>query len=73
MIIFKAGVFSGHILVNTIISSELYCCYMIIFCGLVKIMIVQDTRYKIQEFIHQFWAQQGHTKMMHMKEEKFKR
>ena len=31
---------------------------------------IQDTRYK--NFIHQFWAQQGHTKMMHMKEEKSK-
>ena len=37
MIIFIAGVFSGHILVKTIISSELYCCNMIIFCKLLKI------------------------------------
>ena len=40
MIIFIAGVFSG-LLVKTIIPSELYCCNMIIFCKLVKIMIVQ--------------------------------
>ena len=25
---------------------------------------------KIREFIHQFWAQQGHTKMSYMKKEK---
>ena len=41
MIIFIAGVFSGHILVKTRIPSELYCCNMIIFCKPVKIMIVQ--------------------------------
>ena len=35
-----------------------------------KVYKIQDTRYK--NFIHQFWAQQGHTKMMHMKEEKSK-
>ena len=29
MIIFIAGVFSGHILVKKIILSELYCCNMI--------------------------------------------
>ena len=34
MIIFIAGVFSGHILVKKIILSELYCCNMIIFCKL---------------------------------------
>ena len=34
-------------------------------------LIHEDTRYK--NFIHQFWAQQGHTKMMHIKEEKSKR
>ena len=28
MIIFIAGVFSSHILVKTIILSELYCCNM---------------------------------------------
>ena len=38
MIIFIAGVFSGHILIKTIIPSELYCCNMIIFCKLVQIM-----------------------------------
>ena len=43
MIIFIAGVFSGYILVKTIIPSELYCCNMIIFCKLVKIMIVQTS------------------------------
>ena len=43
MITFIAGVFSGHILVKTIIPSELYCCNMIIFCKLVKIMIVQTS------------------------------
>ena len=43
MIIFTAGVFSGHILVKTIIPSELYCCNMIIFCELVKIMIVESS------------------------------
>ena len=37
MIIFIAGVFSGHILVKKIILSELYCCNMIIFCKLLKI------------------------------------
>ena len=41
MIIFIAGVFSGRILVQTIIPSELYCCNMIIFCKLAEIMIVQ--------------------------------
>ena len=41
MKIFIASVFRGHILVKTIIPSELYCCNMIIFCKLVKIMIVQ--------------------------------
>ena len=39
MIIFIAGVFSGHILVKKIILSELYCCNMIIFCKLLKIKI----------------------------------
>ena len=44
MIIFIAGVFSGHILVKTIIPSELYCCNMIIFFKLVKkIMKVQTS------------------------------
>ena len=43
MIIFTAGVFSGHILVKTIIPSELYYCNMIILCRLVKIMIVQTS------------------------------
>ena len=37
------GVFSGHILVKTIILSELYCCNMIIFCKLVKIKTVQTS------------------------------
>ena len=41
MIIFIAGVFSGHILVKTIIPSELYFCNMTIFCKLLKIMIVR--------------------------------
>ena len=40
MIIFIAGVFSGHILVKKIILSELY---MIIFCKLLKIKIVQTS------------------------------
>ena len=43
MIIFIAGVFSGHILVKTINPSELYCCNMIIFCKLVKMMKVQTS------------------------------
>ena len=43
MIIFIAGVFSGHILVKTIVPSKLYCCNMIIFCKLVKIMKVQTS------------------------------
>ena len=43
MIIYIACVFSGHILVKTIIPSELYCCNMIIFCKLVKLMIVQTS------------------------------
>ena len=43
MIIFICGVFSVHILVKTIITIELYCCNMIIFCKLVKIMIVQTS------------------------------
>ena len=43
MIIFIAGVFSGHILLKAIILSELHCCNMIIFCKLVKIMIVQTS------------------------------
>ena len=43
MIMFIAGVFSGHILVKKIILSELYCCYMIIFCKLLKIKIVQTS------------------------------
>ena len=34
MKIFIAGVFSGHILVKTIILSELYCCNMIISVSL---------------------------------------
>ena len=41
MIIFIAGVFSGHILVKKIILRELYCCNMIIFCKLLKMKIVQ--------------------------------
>ena len=41
MIIFIAGVFSGHILVKKIILSELYCYNMIIFCKLLKIKIEQ--------------------------------
>ena len=40
MIIFIAGVFSGHILVKKITHRELYCCNMIIFCKLLKIKIV---------------------------------
>ena len=43
MIIFIAGVFSGHILVKKIILSELHCCNMIIFCKLLKIKIVQTS------------------------------
>ena len=43
MIIFIAGVFSGHILVKKIFLSELYCCNMIIFCKLWKIKIVQTS------------------------------
>ena len=43
MIIFIAGVFSGHILVKRIILSELYCCNMIILCKLLKIKIVQTS------------------------------
>ena len=43
MIIFIAGVFSGHILVKKIIDSELYCCNMIIFYKLLKIKIVQTS------------------------------
>ena len=46
IIIFIAGFFSGHILVKTIILSKLYCCNMIIFCKLVKIMKVQTSLYK---------------------------
>ena len=38
-----AGVFSGHILVKTIIHSKLYCCNMIIFCKLLKIKIVHTS------------------------------
>ena len=43
MIIFIAGVFSGHILVKKLIQGELYCCNMIIFCKLLKIKIVQTS------------------------------
>ena len=43
MIIFIAGVFSGHILIKTIIHTELYRCNMIIFCKLLKIKIVQTS------------------------------
>ena len=43
MIIFIAGVFSGHILVKKITLSELYCCNMIIFCKPLKIKIVQTS------------------------------
>ena len=43
MVIFIVGVFSGHILVKTIILNELYCCNMIIFCKLLKIKIVQTS------------------------------
>ena len=43
MIIFIAGGFSGHILAKTIIPSELYCCNMIIFCKLVKIVKGQNS------------------------------
>ena len=43
MIIFIAGVFSGHILVKTLIPSELYCCSMIILCKLVKVILVQTS------------------------------
>ena len=43
MIIFIAGVFNGHILVKTIILSELYCCNMTIFSKLVRIRIVQTS------------------------------
>ena len=46
MIIFIAGVFSGHILGKTIIHSELYCYDMIIFCKLFKIKIVQTSSCK---------------------------
>ena len=40
---FHSRVLSGHILVKTIIPSELYSCNMIIFCKLVKIMKVQTS------------------------------
>ena len=43
MIFFIAGVFSGHILVRTIIHSELHCCNMIILCKILKIKIVQTS------------------------------
>ena len=43
MIIFIAGVFSGYILVKTIVPSEWYCYNMIIFCKLVKITVVQTS------------------------------
>ena len=43
MIIFIAGVFSGHILVKKIILDKLYCCNMIIFCKLLKIKIAQTS------------------------------
>ena len=43
IIIFIASVLSGQILVKTIIPSELYCCNMIIFCKLVKIVVVQTS------------------------------
>ena len=43
MIIFIAGIFSCHILVKTIILSELNCCNMIIFRKLLKIKIVQTS------------------------------
>ena len=43
MIIFNACVFSCHILVKTIIHSELYCCNMIIFCKLLKIKILHTS------------------------------
>ena len=43
MIIIIACVFSGYILVKTIIHSEFYCCNMIIFCKLLKIRIVQTS------------------------------
>ena len=43
MIIFIAGVFSGHILVKKIILSELYCCNVIIFSKFLKIKIVQTS------------------------------
>ena len=43
MIILIAGVLRCHILVKTIILSELYRCNMIIFCKLVKIMKVQTS------------------------------
>ena len=43
MIIFIADFFSGHVLVKTIIASELYCCNMIIFCKLVKMMKIQTS------------------------------
>ena len=46
MLIFIAGVFSGHILVKTMIYSELYCCNMIIFCKFFKIKIVQTSLFK---------------------------
>ena len=42
MIIFIAGVFSGHILVKKIILNEMYCCNMIIFCKLLKIKSCTD-------------------------------
>ena len=51
MIIFIAGVFSCHILVKTIIPSELYCCNMIIFRVLVKTMIVQSSLCKGTFFV----------------------
>ena len=43
MIIFTAGVFSGHILVKPIITSEFYCCNIIIFCKLLKIVVEQTS------------------------------
>ena len=38
MIIIIAIYFSVHILIKTLIPSELYCCNMIIFCKLVKLV-----------------------------------
>ena len=52
MIIFIADVFSGHILVKTIIPSELYCCNMIPTWNRINVCPRDDVHLHTTDYTH---------------------